>query len=564
MDFRTKTFFVPRERQSYEEVFSKLREVEEMMKRTSLWVVAAIIVCTAASATVAQAIPTTGGWIGWAYVGEGGDLPLRVWLSEGPDGLSARFDGVPWRAPGWPAELRVEGDRAVLSLSTPKGTPIRLEGSFEGGRWHGEARISDYEGEFELLHAPGLADVNPDAYADVAGYYRMSDGDVLEARALSWGEVVVRSIRTGEQRTLLPTGRDRFMTGPARYVPTPVEFRYEVIRSPEGAVIQLVRTDADGNIIHGEPFALRTEELDFESGGVKLAGTVTRPDDDRPRSGVVVLGGSSWETRATHDFQVRSLAALGFTVIHWDKRGFGESGGTDPVPFSTTATDAIAAAGRLRRRSDVTGVGYFGVSRGGWTAPLAVSNDPDAAFLMLLVPPAASPAVQEQGARLARMCEEGYSSPEVELAERTLEAAWRFVETGNDADWESYYALRQEASRKGVPDDVLPPRDPDPNEWQWSRMNMLFDPQPVLRQVHVPVLAVFAEDDHDVLTDVHRPLMREAFAAAGNDDVTLVTVLDVPHSLARPWGTPLHRTTGIGPEGFDVVMRWSREHRLIR
>lgn len=545
--------------------FIWLRRSTMYLARVPHWLGICLLVvgCSRAQETPAAKELAAGGWIGWAYIGEGGDLPLRVWVSEGDDRPRARFDGVPWKQSGWPAELHVDGDSLVLALETPKGTPIRLNGTLTKEHWVGSMKFGKYAGDFELMHAPGLADISPDDYADVPGYYRMSDGDVLEARALDWGEIVVRSIRTGEQRTLLPTGTDAFMTGPARYVPTPLESHYKVIRGGDGAIVELVREDASGSTSHGEPFQLHIEDATIESGGVKLAGTITRPDDNRSRPGVVVLGGSSWETRETYSFQARNLAAIGFTVIHWDKRGFGESGGSDPVPFSTTADDAVAAAKLLRQRDDVSRVGYFGGSRGGWFAPLAISRDDDASFLILFVPPATSPARQEQDSRLARMREDGYSDADVTLAEKMLKAAWRFIETDTDDNWAQYDTLLAKSQLQKIPDYVFPPDTRDPDQWRWARMNMLYDPFPALEQIRIPILAVFGENDLNVLTSVNRPLMIEALQRAGNNDVEIVTVPGVPHNLARQWGERHHRTTGIGPEGFDEVLAWSREHELI-
>lgn len=534
----------------------------------ALYVVAGCILVAGVVAVAVHAddnppMPAPGGWIGWAYIGEGGDLPLRVWVSEVDGRRVAKFDGVPWKKPGWSAELHADGDNVSLLTKTPKGTPIRLSGELNDTHWAGHIELGDYTGDFDLMHAPGLADIGPDDYADVPGYYRMSDGNVLEVRALSWGEIVVRSIRSGEQRTLLPTATARFMTGPARYVPAPVESRYTVVRTNDGVIQELIREDADGEISKGTPFQLRTEDVAIESSGVKLAGTITEPDDGRTHPGVVVLGGSEWETRDTHDFQVRNLAAIGFAVIHWDKRGFGDSGGSDPVPFLTTANDANAAAELLRQRDDVSRVGYFGVSRGGWFAPLAVSRDKDAAFLMMFVPPATSPAKQEQDARITRMHKDGRSDDDIALANEFLEAAWRFIAIDTDDTWETYYTLLSEVAKRGLPDYVLLPGTRDPEEWRWARMNMLYDPLPALRQIRVPVLAVFGENDLNVITSVNRPLMMQALQEAGNDDVDLVTVPGVAHNLARPWGSPHHRTTGIGPEGFDAVLSWSRDHELI-
>ncbi len=505
-----------------------------------------------------------GGWIGWAYLGEGGDLPLRIWIIDEGDRTVVRFDGVAWKKRGWSARLNVQDGVVALNLATPKGTPIQLSGAPAERSWSGTIDFGEHSGEFELLHAPGLADIDPDTYADVAGYYRMSDGDVLEARALSWGEIVLRSIRTGEQRTLLPAAKDRFTTGPARYVPAPVESRYTVVRNSDSDVVELVCETANGELTRGTVFQLLTEPITIaREADVRLAGTITKPSDGDVHSGVVVLGGSAWQTQATHDFDVRNLAALGFAVIHWDKRGYGESGGVADVPFATTAADANAAALLLRSRDEIESVGYFGVSRGGWFGPLAVSKDNDAAFLIMIVPPATSPAKQEQDARLQRLRNDGYNDHDIALAKELLEATWRFVAEDTDDNWATYQRLFSEAYRREFPDYVFSPNQRHPGYWRWARMNMLYDPLPTLRKVHVPVLAIFGELDVSVLTSVNHPLMVDALRDAGNDDVHSVVIPGVPHSLARAWGSPHHRTTGIGPEGFDEVLLWSRKHRLI-
>ncbi|MDX1570026.1 MAG: alpha/beta hydrolase [Xanthomonadales bacterium] len=507
----------------------------------------------------AQAEPTPGGWIGWAYLGDGGDLPLRVWFEQDAEGLVARFDGVPWRQRGWTSEVRLDGSKLSLVTATPKGTAIELSGTVESDRWSGTAEFADYSGDFELLHAPGLADIAPESYAELAGFYRMSDGDVVEAKPRPWGEIVLRSIRTGQQRTLLPTGPDTFMTGPARYLPTPVEARYEVIHGEDGGVT-LLRKGRNGETSRGESFQLRSREIKLSRDGVELAATITEPDDRSVTSGVALLGGATWESRDTVAFWTRNLAALGFAVIAWDRRGHGESGGEAPSAFEVTAGDAVAAAAVLREQG-VSPVGYFGISRGGWTAPRAAATDPSAAFLMLLVPPATTPAVQEQSSRVAQLRADGLDGPALEAASRALEAAWRFASVDSDDRWKTYAERRRAALAMGIPEDVLPPSERDPESWRWSRLNMHHDPRPDLASLRIPVLALYGELDANVLPLVHRPLMADALDQA--TDVTLVTIPGVPHNLGRSSELPHHRSTGVGAEGFDMIMEWARARGMI-
>jgi pimeloyl-ACP methyl ester carboxylesterase len=384
---------------------------------------------------------------------------------------------------------------------------------------------------------------------------------VLEFRPRAWGEMVVRSISSGEVRTLLPAGPDSFWTGPALYLPQPPQYSYRIRRDADGAGMGMVRSDEAGRATSGEYFSLRQEDIRCDGEGITLAGRVTRIADARRRPGVVILGGSGWRSRQDHEFQQRNLAALGFVVLSYDKRGFGESGGQDPVAFATTAGDAVGAARYLRGRSDVGEVGLFGISRGGWTAPLAASLDQQIAFLILFVPPAASPAVQEHGSRIAQMQQEGRDADDIALADRMLDACWRFL--ADEDQWDIYQALAMAATERGLPDYVLESVERDPEVWAWARLNMLYDPVPVLENTRIPLLAVFGETDLSVLTMVHRPAMAAALARADNGTVSLVTLPGVGHDLARRADLPIHRSTGQGAEGFDAVMAWIDQLDLL-
>ncbi len=505
---------------------------------------------------------TPGSWIGWAFLDDGGgDLPLRVRIED--DG-SASFDGVAWKSFGWPATYSPQsGDQGfVLETESPKGTKLTLTGPVNDAVWRGEITLADYTGAFELMHSPQvLADVDPESYSDIEGFYRMADGDVLEIKARAWGEMVIRSVLTGDPRTLLPTESDRFFTGPAIYLPSPVETRYKFHRGTSGQVDGITQIAADGSSLDGMPFTLRTEDVQFEGKGLTLHGRVTRIDDERRRPGIVMLGGSGWRERGDHEFKERNLAALGFVTLSYDKRGFGLSEGEDPVPFETTSLDAVGGRKFLTDREDVSEVGFFGVSRGGWTAPLAVALDKEASFLVLFVPPADSPSVQEHGSRLLRMREDGASEEEVELADRMLSACWEFL--ADDTKWDEYQKLAIQAGERGLPEYVLESEERNPDDWQWSRMNMLYDPSAAFERIHVPGIAVFGETDRSVLTSVHRPAWERAMQRAGNEDFRFVTIAGAGHDLSRRSDAPIHRSTGGGGEGFQEVAAWARGRGLI-
>ncbi len=508
-----------------------------------------VFAALALSMSAAAHLPA-GSWLGWAFFDDNSDMPLRVQIHS--DGTAA-FDGVVWKKFGWEASLeRDEAGQVVLTSATSKGTPITLTGEFAGGGFAGDLALGEYPGRFELLlAAEPVESLDPATYADLAGYYSQPDGDVLEVRARDWGELVLRSIRSGEQRTLFPKSTTEFWTGPAIYDPRRVESRLAFERNDNGRVVAV---SLDGE--RGERFDLRFDDVEFVADGDTLRGLTTQRDDDLPRDGVVLIGGSGWRERRDHIFHLRNLAALGYRVLSYDKRGFGGSGGSDPSSFDRAARDAVAGAQWLRRQPGVARVGYMGISRGGWIAPIAVHLDTDAAFAILIVPPATSPAVQEHGSRLARMREDGFDEATTQVAERMLEANWAF--SRGEGKWENYSERVEAARAAGVPDYVFGPTTPDPIEWEWARLNMHFDPTPYLESLDVPVLVIFGEHDLSVLTEVHRPRLDRLLAAAGNDDVTIHVIEGVGHGLSRRSDLPIHLFRGVGPEGYDRVLEWER------
>ncbi len=523
-----------------------------------------LLLASLVSAVLAQDGPAEapelkpGAWIGWVYIQDSGDMPLRIWIDE--DG-SARYDGIPWRSYGWPARLVHPGPGKLgLETTSPKGTEIQMAGIHGSEEWSGHIRTGKFSGAFEMHWAgEDLIERDTAEYEDIAGYYDMDDGDVLVITSRPWGEMLVRSMRTGEIRTMLPTGVDSFVTGSAVYVPMPRGYSYRFSRDEEGHLQGVMRTregeahTREGEVhTWGKPFALRSEDLVFESNGVRLSGRITVKDDTDPHDGIVLIGGSDWRERMDHAFHVHSLAALGFSVLSYDKRGFGESGGEDPVSFETSAGDAAAAVRYLRDRVGVSSVGFFGLSRGGWIAPLAANMIDDPSMLILFVPPATSPAVQEQSSRLERMRQGGSSEEDIDLADRTLSACWAFLE--DESQWDAYLELAQEAKQRGLPHYILEGEDPDPERWEWARFNMLYDPAPALGKIRAPFLAVFGENDMSVLTPIHEPAMTEALDWTGNEHITIEVISGVGHDLARPSKLPLHRRTGNGAEGYDAVM----------
>lgn len=508
----------------------------------------------------------SGDWAGWAYLNEAGDLPLRFHVERGPEGVfTARLDSPAQQAYGLPVQ-RVVWKPPVLLLerTTDAGDRVRLEATLAGETLAGETAFGEYEGRFEAARSPRpLPRVDVETFAGCRGTYRFDGGGVLIVGSRFWGELLYTDLDSGRHGTLFAVGEDRFFAGSAMYVPGPVSAEARFERDGNGEVVAVHWKPTGAKERRGDRLRFVELPLAFERDGVAFAGTLIRPEGAGRFAAIVVLGGSNWDTRGSIRRDAEIYAAMGLAALVYDKRGYGESGGETTASFETTARDAVAAVSALKRRADVRtdAVGLAGTSRGGWFAPLAVSASDEVDFLLLAVAPAVSPAEQETTRRLNWMREEGFEAASIEAAARALEITWAYLRGA--VDFDGYLTARAAAIDAGVPDDLLETADPDPQLWQWLRLNMLHDPLPALRKVDVPVLALFGGADTNVVAGINEPLMRGALEEAGNDDYELVVLARANHGLRLVAdGTPVppHRATGFAPERWKTVRDWLDRH----
>ena len=435
-----------------------------------------------------------------------------------------------------------------------------FDGERSGDDVRGEVHIDGERfGHFEIHRSPEpLPTVAPSEFADCVGIYRFPNARSVIVTARFWGDLVFFDTANGRRGTLFPTSADTFFAGPALYVPGPVAFRAECLRDATGEVVGLAWTREGATTEQGTKQRLEEVEIEIESDGAVLAGTLIRPPGPGPHPAAIVLGGSGWSDRSSVRWDADVLASQGIATLIYDKRGYGESGGRQTVAFSQTSDDAIAALRTLQAREDIDPerIGLTGRSRGGWFAPLAASRSDDFAFLVLFVAPAVSPAEQETTRRLNLLRDRGVSEAEIALAESYLEKMWRYARTAEG--WDELVAASEDMAERGWLEVLESPGRPDAGDWEWARLNMHYDPLPVLREVRTPVLALFGGLDRNVVADINHPLMQDALIEAGNTDYSVVLLPNADHGLRRAAGPPrpFHRSVGLAPLAWHTVFDW--------
>lgn len=137
-----------------------------------------------------------------------------------------------------------------------------------------------------------------------------------------------------------------------------------------------------------------TEEVRFVSEGVTLAGTIYTPQHSQ--AAAVIVHGSDRTPRMS-EF-ASQLAASGISVLTYDKRGVGESGGVyagpevgtnniDRANLTLLAMDASAAVDVLHQRNKHASVGLVGFSQAGWIIPIAANKNSQVDFMVIFCGP---------------------------------------------------------------------------------------------------------------------------------------------------------------------------------
>ncbi|WP_103343614.1 alpha/beta hydrolase family protein [Amycolatopsis sp. CA-126428] len=141
--------------------------------------------------------------------------------------------------------------------------------------------------------------------------------------------------------------------------------------------------------------SVTNDDVTFANGGVTLHGTVIAPPGGTKLPGLVMVHGSGAHSREDYREQAEAFARQGIATLIYDKRTDGYS--QFERSYSTLADDALAAVSVLRKRSDVdpARVGVWGLSEGGWVAPLAASRSSDVAFVVTLGANGVEPSRQQ-------------------------------------------------------------------------------------------------------------------------------------------------------------------------
>src|SRR5919197_2088517 len=190
-----------------------------------------------------------------------------------------------------------------------------------------------------------------------------------------------------------------------------------------GSAAPIGHTGASGSGPVPAPVGLTATEVSFNgSGGLTLHGTVLAPPSTTtPRPGVVLITGSGSGVPREHLLtEATEFARRGMAVLIYDKRSAGYT--QFRRSYSELADDALGAVGALRAQPgvDPAKVGIWGLSEGGWVAPLAASRSAEVAFVIVVGGNAMPPIRQQTWNEASALRRKGVSGALIDHGKRNF------------------------------------------------------------------------------------------------------------------------------------------------
>jgi pimeloyl-ACP methyl ester carboxylesterase len=314
------------------------------------------------------------------------------------------------------------------------------------------------------------------------------------------------------------------------------------------------------------PFPYDEEEVKFENTreGILLAGTLTKPSNQKNLPAVVLIAGSGRndrdETPMGHflllsDFLTRN----GYAVLRYDKRGVGDSEG-DYAQATTFdfADDSKAAMEYLKGHPDINPatIGLIGHSEGAMIAPILASEYPeDLSFIVLLggVGIPGSDLLLIQAEKMSRIA----GAPEEEI-KQTLESNRKLYEIAKSDEPDSIIAVKMKEAVPELENNML-----NMLQWSWFRTFISLDMDTYISKVKCPVLAITGENDVQCPPAENLASIAASLQKGGNESFEIKEMPGLNHLFqTSESGSPLEYEKLpeiISPDVLGTILEWMNE-----
>lgn len=311
------------------------------------------------------------------------------------------------------------------------------------------------------------------------------------------------------------------------------------------------------------PFNYQSENISFQTAdGLKLAGTLTLPQQKEKYSVVILISGSGPQNRDGDMFDHQPYYVLadhlsrnGIGVLRFDERGVGDSEGSfESANVASHVADVTSAIKYLKSRKDIksSALGLLGHSIGGLVAPQLAVENKEIAFVVLM----AAPGINGDQLMLAQKAafERNMGLPELQVmqGQNLVKGAYDIIvntallqrplrDSINAFYTHKYGQLIPDEQRTALVDQLT-----------GNELIGLIRAQPAtqLAKVHCPVLALNGSKDLQVLPAENLKAIESTLKANGNRQVTVKELPGLNHLFQEC-------TTGLTDEYGEIEQTMS-------
>jgi dienelactone hydrolase len=240
------------------------------------------------------------------------------------------------------------------------------------------------------------------------------------------------------------------------------------------------------------------------------------------------------------------------------------TGDWNTASFDDLAGDAVAAFDYLKTRSGIRRdqIGMLGWSQAGWIMPLAATRAKDLAFLISICGAGVSGYQTSIDHARNEMVAGGMRPQMIDPIVDLMTLQYDYLRTGEG--WDQYLAARERivARMGGNPPDTFPGTQDHPF-LRFMRPMINYDPAPTIRQLQVPVLALFGELDNNIMAEKNHAAWEAALKASGHRDYALHILPKANHALLEAKvgnNGEIRSLQRIAPTFFEITLDWLSRH----
>lgn len=293
----------------------------------------------------------------------------------------------------------------------------------------------------------------------------------------------------------------------------------------------------------------KSEDISFESNGLKINGTIWYPRNEKNKA-LVILTSSGNADRSASRAEAILFAQMGFTAFHYDKRGTGNSDGNwQAATIEDLVMDDINAIKFFSDKTCIplTNIGINGSSQGATKIPYVLNELENLEYGITVSCPGVSLLESDLNYWKNRNAEEIGS--EIEDATKLQRKVFEFI-AGNLSRVDLEKALNNEKSKSWFAKVWVPNLD----DIQTDK-KLLYSPIPYFETIKQPILILQGTKDEIIPANSYE-IISEALKKSDNDKFKTVLLEGASHSMHNVGESDFPYWSKLHPEYLPTIENW--------